>query len=238
MSSHGSQRTSPARRWGLPSRGALLVAVSLATGLAFVPGVASAAPAASTAGTTPGRLATAAVEGVRWNIPETSCAPLGDVQWRRFFSTAHLGYKYRIVTATPVFYVSDSRIVDNGLDTPITATFSAQLSRTTTVQTSLTFSTAQPLVDVLNVQVSATIIMTRTTTIGVSTTATVQPHSRVLGEYGVHGYDVTYDAQLVGFDSATGKCYDGGTTRAFTPAPTFVEGWRVSAAGLRVVLHR
>ena len=78
--------------------------------------------------------------------------------------------------------------------------------------------------------VSTSIMVSRTTAIGVNVTATVPPRTRVTGLYGVDGYDIVYDAQqivLIG-----GGCLYGSTARASTSAPTFVEGWRFTSTPL------
>lgn len=139
------------------------------------------------------------------------------------------GVRYDVVSSTPTFYVSDARVVDNSLDTPITATFTSAQSRTYTV--TVTVGTSTQLVKKLQTNVSVSIVESRSTSIGVNATATVAAHSRVIGNYGVEGFDIVYDAQSVWKRAdSTGICIDQGTQRASTSAPTYVEGWRISAA--------
>lgn len=138
------------------------------------------------------------------------------------------------VEVAPVFLVADSRIVRNDLDTPITATFTSQVSASwqVTVTTGLTL---QNVVQHLNISVSTAIVSGVTTSIGVSTQATVPPHSAVVGDYGVEAYHVIYDAYVVLVrERFPGECWirsdTNGVYRTATWAPTYIQGWRVRLA--------
>jgi hypothetical protein len=147
-----------------------------------------------------------------------------------------LGYKRTLVSAAPTFLVADARSVQNDLDTPVSVTFTSQQSLTTSVTTNV--GTSASLFDFLTVNVSTSIVQSRTTSIGVSTTATVAPHTRLLGQYGVEAFNVVYDVQTLRLitpaatapPSTNTGCQDRGTQRLATTAPTVVEGWRLSAA--------
>lgn len=131
---------------------------------------------------------------------------------------------YTLISAIPTFNVSDARSVDNGLDSPISATFKSEQSRTYTITTSA--GTTASLMGFLTANVSATITQSRTTAIGVSSTVTVPARSRVLGEYGVDAYIVTYDVQSYGTLDGK-KCNDNGSpVRETRNAPTIIETWR------------
>lgn len=180
-----------------------------------------------------------------------SCAGITD--WRMIFHVpgtpgglpGHAiweGHRRNLVSSSPAFLVSDGRSVQNDLNTPISATFTSQVSKTHSI--TVTVGTSADLRDWLQLNVSTQIVSSRTTAIGVSATTEVPPHSRVLGEYGLEGFDVTYDVQTLfatkfGYGSETippspsgggvVQCQDDGTQRVTTEAPTFIEGWRFSA---------
>jgi hypothetical protein len=137
--------------------------------------------------------------------------------------------RFTVVSATPTFFVGDSRIVTNNLDSPVTATFTALQSTTVTV--SVTVGDQAKLTERLQQTVNATITQSRMTSVGVNTTATVPPHSSVLGQYGMQGYTVVYDAQTILWYwwQNPSSCYDNGTQRGTTSAPTPIEGWQLSA---------
>lgn len=145
------------------------------------------------------------------------------------------GIHYSVLSATPTFAVSDGRVVDNTLSEPIQATFTSQQSRMH--QITVTIGTSAQLTNKLQANVSVAIVQSRTTAIGVNATVTVPANSRVIGRYGVEAFDVAYDAQVVWQSvdvrkpgSFGGHCWDRGTQRAGTLAPTVVEGWRFSTS--------
>ncbi|GID26868.1 hypothetical protein [Paractinoplanes brasiliensis] len=136
-------------------------------------------------------------------------------------------YLYSLVGAVPAFNVSDSRSVTNNLDQPAQATFTSQVSKTFSI--SVTAGTSASLFGFLTTNLSSTIQRSRTTAIGVSTTAVVPPHGRVVGEYGVEAYLVTYDVQEYRWVGGLNACTPSGPlTRATANAPTTTEGWRLS----------
>jgi hypothetical protein len=142
------------------------------------------------------------------------------------------GYVYTLRTVTPTFNVSDARTVSNQLDTPATATFTSQQSRTYSI--SVTAGTSASLFGFLTANVSATIVQSRTTSLGVSATVTVPPHGQVNGLYGVDAYNITYDAHKYWHIGSSApkpgdrSCADGGTVSGqSTNAPTYLEGWRL-----------
>jgi len=166
--------------------------------------------------------------------PRTTCPNDPTIVWRGpFAATRNLpvfeGVRYTILAATPTFYASDGRVVENNLDSPISATFTSSQSQTYTVTVNVGFTSQ--LVQNLQTSVSTSITSSRTTAIGVNAAVTVPPHSRVLGLYGVEAYDVTYDAHRVWRHAGNSSvCFDQGIRRGSTPAPTIVEGWRFSPA--------
>lgn len=125
--------------------------------------------------------------------------------------------------------MTESRIVVNDLDVPVTATFSSQESHTFTiaVTSGVTFSN---LFGFLNVNVSSTITSSTTTQIGVTAGTTVPPHSAVIGDYGVNVYDVTFMGYVV-IRRSIGGCWVHESTMGheeqYTPAPTYIQGWRL-----------
>jgi hypothetical protein len=158
-------------------------------------------------------------QGVTWHtVPGT-------------FGLIYVGYVYVIRSSTPTFYPSDARQVSNGLSTPITVTVSSQTSRTHTVTTTVGFSA--DLLKVLHTSVSVSIVNTTTTAIGVTVQATVAPFSSILAEYGMHGYDIVYDAtQYITTKSDLPNNVCGAGTPQYnltTVGPTIVEGWRITS---------
>jgi hypothetical protein len=162
------------------------------------------------------------------NTP-VNCANYPEVQW--VWTVAgrvgfYVGYHYTLVSSVPTFNVSDSRVVDNGLDTPITVTFTSMQSQTFSLQ--VTVGTQASLFGFLTTSVSASIVQSRTTSIGVSVTATVPAHGRVLGQYGVEAFIVTYDADRLVRSANLANCTITESSRQTSNAPTGIEGWRLS----------
>jgi hypothetical protein len=141
------------------------------------------------------------------------------------------GQPESVVSASSTFQVADSRVVVNDLDTPVTATFTSQVSRTFTIAVTSGVS-FNNLAGFLNINVSSTITSSTTTQIGVSTTATVPAHGSVIGDYGVEAYDVTFNGYVV-IRRSIGGCWVNANTMGhsteFTPAPTYIQGWRLRA---------
>lgn len=137
-------------------------------------------------------------------------------------------YLYTLVSSAPTFNASDSRAVTNGLDSPISATFTSQVSQTFSL--SATVGSSVSLFKFLTASVSVSIQSSRTTSIGVSATATVPPHSRVQGDYGVDAFNVTYDMQAYRWVGGLNACQiSGSPIRVTSNAPTNIEGWRFTA---------
>jgi hypothetical protein len=137
----------------------------------------------------------------------------------------------RLVSATPTFDRVDSRSVDNPLDMPVSATFTSQNSSTISIAAGAQVKIVPTLLRFFEVTVSTTITVTKTTQIGVSTTATVPPHTRLVGEYGVSSFDITYDVDVLFVDDGP-TCFFGGTARESRHAPTDNEGWRLSLTNI------
>jgi hypothetical protein len=82
--------------------------------------------------------------------------------------------------------------------------------------------------------VSNEITQSSTTTLGVSTSFTVPPHTRVLSQRGFEVQDVTLQVQVVfRLNGQDGKCFKSGAEpdfQAVTRAPTINEGWRSTEA--------
>jgi hypothetical protein len=141
------------------------------------------------------------------------------------------GHRFTLVSATPTFLVSDSRTIDNQLDTSVSTTVASSISQTYTVSTTVGV-TANPS-NFFSTTVSASIVRSVTTTIGVSVTATVPPHTRVIAEYGVAGYVVDYIVEAWGTLAPGGTppgvrpCNEFGSFPQHTTAPTISEGWRL-----------
>ncbi|MEV0385843.1 hypothetical protein [Nonomuraea sp. NPDC050643] len=168
--------------------------------------------------------------------PVIPCPNYSDIVWRQTTVgrvAVFEGYRYTAVSAVSTFNVSDARVVDNTLDTPINATFTSSQSRTWRVQITTTVGTAGELAKSLQASVSTQIVQERTTAIGVDASLVVAPRSRVTGQYGVHAFDVVYDVQTVrawpAIPNRIERCFDQGVQRGATNAPTFSEGWRFIA---------
>jgi hypothetical protein len=165
-----------------------------------------------------------------------SCASVPSNGWVLIadFSTLtiHEYYQFAFVSSTPTFNVSETRVAINDLSTPISVTFTSQQSQTFTISASASMSAK--LFDWLTLSVSGSIQQSTTTSVGISTTASVPAFRTVRGEYGVSAYDVVYNVRTVrrerrkssGFPSSS--CWDLGVTQQATNAPTNDEGWRVT----------
>jgi hypothetical protein len=189
------------------SRVASLALVALAAGLIAPP-----------LGAGPAQAGGSQVSSVTWDCPFGGPRPPIDPNSLYYVDI------YTLVSSTQTFLVADSRIVVNTLDTAASATFTSSQSRTFTIQ--FTVGTAARVSEMLTVNLSATVVSSQTTSIGVNATATVPPHSSLLGEYGVVGFDVTYDVNRYQV-SANVFCKKISTTRGTASAPTTTEGWRI-----------
>lgn len=143
--------------------------------------------------------------------------------------------RYTVTSATPRFMPADGRSVDNLLDTPITSTFSSSRSRTFTVAITTSIGVGEDLAKEMQFSVDTEVTASNTTMIGINSTVTVPPHTRVTGEYGVSGYAVTYTVERYRSHfliNSKIKCrFDGGQQGSGT-APTNIEGWRFSSTPL------
>jgi hypothetical protein len=143
------------------------------------------------------------------------------------------GYRYTLYSVTPVFMVSDGRVLDNALDAPATFTVSSSVSETFRISSSI--GVDAKVSDFLTAKVSVNIEASRTTQIGVQVSTVVPPRSRVIAEYGVEGYYVTYAIEA--WQSVGGanppdpgaRCEEWGYYPQSTNAPTRFEGWRLRA---------
>lgn len=142
--------------------------------------------------------------------------------------TGYQELRYSLVSSAPTFDVADSRVVANATDSPVSATFTSQRSTTFTLQVSV--GTAAKLGEFLTANVSTTIVLSRTTALGVSATGQVPPRGRLIGEYGIEAFNVTYDAtkyQVRVVMPGVPSCQAIGVQRYTTNAPTAIEGWRL-----------
>jgi hypothetical protein len=147
----------------------------------------------------------------------------------------YVGYETITQSVTPVFLVSDARFLDNGLDSPVAYTITSSVSQTFAVTASVGINI--DVTSYLKTSVSTTIQYSRTTSIGVSITATVPAHSQVYADYGVDGYYVTYTIQKWWGETynrqppvpGANQCFLKGTYPQATNAPTNSEGWKLRA---------
>ena len=139
-------------------------------------------------------------------------------------------YIYTLVSSTPTFNVADTRIATNNLNEPISVTFTSQQSATYTV--SVTASMGASLFGFLSANVSVNVQRSHTTSVGVSTTASVPAHRTARGDYGVHAYTVVTDVRVIqrtlywngiGPPELCGDYY----ARRNDNVPTALEGWQV-----------
>lgn len=165
------------------------------------------------------------------------CLPTSD--WVLLYANqdtwVYEAYEFHFLQANSTFNVSDTRIAWNTLDTPASTTFTSSQSRTFTLGVS--GSMAIKLGPWLTVNLGGSVTTSWTTSIGVSITATVPPHSTVRGEYGVKAWNVwlavtTYRMERPAFGGPPGPiwCYSLGTHTPVINVPTVEEGWRISLA--------
>ncbi|MEF3119503.1 hypothetical protein [Streptomyces chrestomyceticus] len=140
-----------------------------------------------------------------------------------------VAWQYAINSVKSEFLVSEERVVSNGTDREITGSFTSSVSKTF----SLTYSagSSASLFGFLSANVSASITQSTTTTTGVTATAPVPPHGRVIGQYGVEAYnvDVTKNEyrSIHAPPEEGGICYPARSTPGTSIAPTNRTGWRV-----------
>ena len=137
-----------------------------------------------------------------------------------------------VISASENFEVTESRLVRNDTDFEVTASFSSEQSHTFSiaVTSGVTFNN---LFGFLNANVSNTITSSTTTTIGVTAETTVPAHTTVIGDYGVDVFSVTFMGYVV-IRRSIGGCWVRQSTmghdQQFTPAPTYIQGWRIRQA--------
>ncbi|MEU8267229.1 hypothetical protein AB0B89_08670 [Sphaerisporangium sp. NPDC049002] len=162
--------------------------------------------------------------------------PTGITEWKLIFVYKSMkiweGHRYTTLSVTPQFFVSDGQQLDNGTDLPVSYTISS--SRSQTYSVSATTGVSANAGAYLTANVSSSIVMSRTTSIGVSLTVNVPPRTRLIAEYGVDGYNVNYAIEAWRVMSARSgtpvvgdQCEEWGYYPQSTIAPTHLEGWRL-----------
>lgn len=134
-------------------------------------------------------------------------------------------YKYTILSSTPVFFVSEGRLLDNQTSQPVQYQITTSVAQTIQVTVSTGFQ--QSLTKELTTTVSSQIQASRTTALNVQFSTTVPPNSRFLAEYGIQGYQVEFGASV--WKWRVGSCEEWGWYPQSTLAPTNVEGWRLTS---------
>ncbi|MDG4791210.1 hypothetical protein O7626_35835 [Micromonospora sp. WMMD1102] len=134
-------------------------------------------------------------------------------------------YRYvSVASVSTTFNIAYARVFDNaGNSAPLNTTIVTETSQTFSV--TVTVGTTAKLSEFLTRNVSAQIVASITTKFGVTINTTVAPYSRLLAEYGVEAFNVTYNVQKI--EQIQNRCFDHGITQAATNAPTYVEGWRL-----------
>lgn len=166
--------------------------------------------------------------------PEVPCPTNPGLVWqKKIYSKAGIYEFTEVLTvqaATRVFIPSDERLVVNALSSPISATFTSSHTRRHSV--SVTIGSTTQFVKELQTTVSTQIVQERVTAIGVSAVVTVPANTRVLGQYGVDVYNVTYLGQQIWRKyKKTNRCWEVLRLTGTTVAPTITEGWRFTSAG-------
>jgi hypothetical protein len=161
---------------------------------------------------------------------QSSCDP--DIVWARGI-WAPFGNKVVVLSATKSFVPAFGKFFDNFQDVPQPVTYTATESRTTTVTISVATTVdraimEQKLTTKLQTTVSTQIVQQRTTSFGVEIPATVPPRTRLLGEFGMEEYAVTYQVDLYfqGYRDGRLECVRLSSTQGATQAPTINEGWQ------------
>ncbi|MGI5292937.1 hypothetical protein ACQEVF_57840 [Nonomuraea polychroma] len=167
--------------------------------------------------------------------------PASITEWRRLGGSLGVtrweGYRFTLFSATPQFLVSDGRQLDNNTDQPVEYTISSSVSSTFTV--SVTVGVTANVGSFLTTNVSRNIVMQRQTSLGVTLSTTVPPRTRLIAEYGVEGYNVSYGVEawrttFVGDNppppDSGWSCEEWGYYPQNTVAPTHLETWRLRTA--------
>jgi hypothetical protein len=206
--------------------------------LAVVPTlVASASPAAHAAPVArPAAAAARTVIGPPMH--QVSC---GDVWNRRLPWDSHTAntfedvwtyYEFGFIWSEPTFNISDTRIAVNNLDTPASATFTSQKSKTWTI--TVKADAQKKFGELLQITVTTMYAWSQTTQVNVAVTAMVPPHSTVRGDYGVSAFNVTTWDHVVQwrrshFRGAISDYCAEGSGQVTRNVPTRSEGWQLTA---------
>lgn len=144
------------------------------------------------------------------------------------FFPEYFAIQYVVDSVKPDFLVSEQRVVDNGTNAPITGSFTSSVSKTFAL--TFTAGVSGSVFGLLTGSVSSSISMSTTTMTGVTATAPVPAGGRVIGQYGVEAYDVTYtinEWDNIGNNPPGPLCSLSGSTQGTSVAPTTLTGWRV-----------
>jgi hypothetical protein len=152
----------------------------------------------------------------------------------------------QINSYAPTFLVSQEKVVENPSSAVVTATFTSTTSQTFTLTESLsiasgTNSTENGFAQTLSETIGVTFAVSYSTSVGVNAAVSVPPDTEVIGEYGVPGYNVSYQLEPVeaipngsmteGGTSlpAGSSCPLGGNIATGTAtAPEPIDGWLVN----------
>jgi hypothetical protein len=134
-------------------------------------------------------------------------------------------YKYTILSSTPIFFVSEGRLLDNQTSQPVQYQITTSVAQNVQVTVSTGFQ--QSLTKELTTTVNSQIQASRTTSLNVQFSTTVPPNSRFLAEYGIQSYQVEFAASVWKWRGSS--CEEWGWYPQSTLAPTNVEGWRLTS---------
>jgi hypothetical protein len=154
-------------------------------------------------------------------------------------------YVVEVTSYTPTFIVDQQKVVQNPSTQTVTATFTSTESETVTLTESLsiasgTNSTLNGFAQTLTDTTGVTIAVSFSTSVGVNAAVSVPPDTEVVGDFGVPGYNVTYQEvpvvaipggpMTLGTSLPAGSvCPLSGTVQTGTAtAPEPEDGWRVN----------
>lgn len=155
-------------------------------------------------------------------------------------------YVVEITSYTPTFFTEQQKVVQNPSSQTVTATYTSTESETVTLTESLTIasgtnSTQNGFAQTLTETTGSTIAVSFSTSVGVNAAVAVPANTEVIGDFGVPGYDVTYqEVPMVALPSgplsspyslpAGSTCPLAGTIATGTAtAPEPVDGWRINS---------
>jgi hypothetical protein len=121
-------------------------------------------------------------------VPSPQCPTF--IATRKTWLGIEIITSYTLISATPRFFPSERRSVTNNLDTPISTKFTT--SQSTTFTQTVTIGVNVKVKEFLELTVSSAVTLTRTTASGIEAAVTIPPHSTVTAEYGVDGFDTSY----------------------------------------------